>query len=267
MKIISSQDNQFIKLASSLKHKKYRDAQGLFLVEGRRAVAEALDKPELVQAVFQEQGMAEDSSDCSRAEGWADCFMIEPRLMKYICNTEEPQGIAALVKKPVWSWEAVVNQRGMLVLLDRISDPGNLGSILRTCWAFDVGGVLLSPGCVDPFNPKVVRSTMGAILDVPVFSDVSAEQCNNLERAGYQFMSTDIGGGDVYSAVKYRLPLVIIFGSEAWGVSEDLKKRCKIFTYIPMNPQVDSLNVAAACAIIVAEARRQFQAGAEMTDL
>lgn len=264
MKIISSQDNKLIKLAASLKQKKHRDAQGLFLVEGCRAVAEALGKPELVQVVFQEEGMSEDNTIYAGTAGWPDCYTIDSRLMKHICSTEEPQGIAAIVKKTVWSWESTINSRGLLIMLDRISDPGNLGSILRTCWAFGVDGVLLTRGCVDPFNPKVVRSTMGAILNVPLFSDVSTAHCDNLKDIGYKFMSTDITGCDLYSSTDYSVPLVIIFGSEAQGVSDDLKKRCKIFTKIPMNPQVDSLNVAAACAIIVAEARRQIHREAEM---
>jgi TrmH family RNA methyltransferase len=120
---------------------------------------------------------------------------------------------------------------------------------------------------VDPFNPKVVRSTMGAIMNVPLFTNVTSEQCDGLNDMGYTFMSTDITGNQTFCSVKYSTPLVIIFGSEAQGVSADLKQRCKIFTNIPMNPRVDSLNVAAACAIIVAEARRQLHVGAEMTKL
>jgi TrmH family RNA methyltransferase len=123
--------------------------------------------------------------------------------------------------------------------------------------------VLLTSGCVDPFSPKVVRSTMGAILNVPVFTDVSAEQLDVLGEQGYRFMSTDISGSENYDEVKYGRPLAIILGSEAQGVSTDLKNRCEIFINIPMNPGVDSLNVAAACAIIIAKAGRQYQVGAE----
>jgi len=264
MKVIGSQDNKFIKLASSLKHKKYRDAQGLFLIEGRRAVEEALERSNLVQAVFWDQRLTEDNPMYAAAARFPDCYCVDTRLMKHICSTEEPQGIAAIVKKPACSWDVMLDQRGILIMLDRISDPGNLGSILRTCWAFGVDGVLMTSGCVDPFSPKVVRSTMGAILDVPVFTNVSDEQLDVLNERGYRFMSTDISGSVKYSAVNYGRQLVIIFGSEAEGVSINLRKRCDFFINIPLNPRVDSLNVAAACAIIVAEARRQYQEGAEM---
>lgn len=264
MKVISSPDNKYIKLASSLKHRKYRDAQGMFLVEGKRAVEEALESPELVQAIFWDERLTEDNPMYSAAAKFPDCFSVDSRLMKHICSTEEPQGIAAIVKKPACSWDAMLERRGILILLDRISDPGNLGSILRTCWAFGVDGVLMTSGCVDPFSPKVVRSTMGAILNVPVFTNVSKEQLEVLKEHDYRFISTDISGSVEYTAVKYGRPLVIIFGSEAMGVSDDLKKRCDLFINIPMNPRVDSLNVAAACAIIVAEAQRECLEGAEM---
>jgi len=264
MQVISSQDNKYIKLAASLKHKKYRDAEGLFLVEGRRAVEEALERSELVQVLFWDESMTEENPMYAAAARFPNCCGIDSRLMKHICSTEEPQGIAAIVKKPAWTWDAVLDQRGMLILLDRISDPGNVGSILRTCWAFGVDGVLMTKGCVDPFNPKVVRSTMGAILNVPVITDVSTEQLEDLNKLGYMFMSTDISGSEKYSSVQYGRPLVIIFGSEAQGINDDLRRRCDFFINIPMNPRVDSLNVAAACAIIISEAGRQYQEGAEM---
>ncbi len=263
MKVISSQDNKYIKLASSLKQRKYRDAEGVFLVEGRRAVEEALQRSDLVQAVFWDESLTEGDSMYSAAASFANCYSIGSRLMKHVCSTESPQGIAAIVQKPTWSWEAMLDRKGLLIVLDRIADPGNLGSILRTCWAFGVEGVLMTSGCVDPFSPKVVRSTMGAILNVPVFNDVSTEQLDALGDLDYRFMSTDISGSNNYGTVEYGTPLAIVFGSEAQGVSDALKKRCEIFINIPMNPRVDSLNVAAACAIIIAEARRQYPVGAE----
>lgn len=264
MKVISSPDNKLIKLASSLKHRKYRDAEGLFLIEGRREVEEALKRPDLIQTIFWDLSLTEDNSGYAAAARFPDVFGLESRLMKRICNTQNPQGIAAIIKKPVWSWEDVFAAGGLLILLDRIADPGNMGSMLRTCWAFGVEGVLMTEGCVDPFSPKVVRSTMGAIFNVPVFTDVSGGQLDLLPQLGYRFISTDMAGGENYYEVKYSRQSVVVFGSEAYGVSAELKKRCSLFINIPMNPGVDSLNVASACAIIVAEARRQDQEGAEL---
>jgi TrmH family RNA methyltransferase len=262
MKLITSADNKYIKLAASLKQRKYREENQMFLVEGRRAVAEALTKPELVAAIFVKEKLALEYSIPDIFPS-VELLQVGTRLMRQVCNTEKPQGVAAILKKPVWSWEGLLTQRGMLVLLDRIADPGNMGSILRSCWAFGVEGVLLSQDCVDPFGPKVVRSSMGAILNVPVFPEVSDLQLNALQALGVSFLATDVSRGHHYYSIKYPRPSLLVIGSEAQGVSEAIKKRCQGFINIPINPQVDSLNVAAACAIIIAEVGRQYREGTE----
>jgi len=258
LKVISSHDNKYIKLASSLKYRKYREEESMFLVEGKRAVEEALERPELIETMFLDESMAAEYqiSDTSSSP---DCYLLPSRLMKHVCCTENPQGIAAIVRKTVWQWEDLLNKTGLLILLDRVSDPGNMGSILRTCWALGVEGVLMTKGCVDPFSPKVVRSTMGAIINVPIFTDVSEKQLDTLhDDLKYAFICTDINIGEKYYSVEYSSRSLLVVGSEAQGVSNELKKRCDRFINIPMNPRVDSLNVAAACAIIVAETWRQY---------
>jgi TrmH family RNA methyltransferase len=256
VKLISSQDNKYIKLGASLKIKKHRDEEKMFLVEGKRAVAEALQKPDLMEAIFVNESLAEEYQELADLLSF-EAYMVSSQLMRHICSTETPQGIAAIMKTPVWSWLDVVNKPGLLILLDRVSDPGNMGSIFRTCWALGVQGVLMTKGCADPFSPKVVRSTMGALLNIPVFRDISDIQLDVLHEQGYEFICTDLNDDDNYYSLKYPDKSIIIIGSEAIGASVELKKRCKRFIKIPMNPQVDSLNVAAACAIIVAEVARQ----------
>lgn len=261
MQFISSPDNKFIKLASSLKIRKYREAAGLFLVEGWRSVNETLTRRELIEAILAAADIREEL-DSNRLPD-EKIMIVEPKLMKQVCSTDNPQGIAAIVRKPQWAWGQVSASGGLLVYLDRISDPGNLGSILRSCWAFGVQAVLMSPGCVDLYNPKVVRSTMGAILNLPVFSDVGPAELVVLKEAGFALVSTDVGGGQRYYDVDFRIPTIIILGSEAHGISRELKDISAIKINIPITPGVESLNVAAACAIIVAEARRQRQVSAE----
>ncbi|MDD4802286.1 MAG: RNA methyltransferase [Syntrophomonas sp.] len=254
MKIVSSLDNRYVKLAASLKQKKHRDDENMFLVEGKRSVAEAQHKSELLTALFLEEGLQDYELDYSM---YSDVFLVSAKIMRHICSTETPQGIAAIIKKPAWSWLDVTNDGGIFVLLDRISDPGNIGSILRSCWALGVNGVLMTKGSADPFNPKVVRSTMGALLNVPVFGNVSDDQLDELYGQGYLFIGTDQNAEETYYYHKYPRKSVIIFGSEATGASSELKSRCDRLIKIPMNLSVDSLNVAAACAIIIAEVAKQ----------
>lgn len=260
--LITSADNKYIKLASSLKQRKYREENQMFLVEGKRAVEEALAQAELVEVIFVDEKLAGEYSG-SDIGGCKKLLQVETRLMRQVCDTDHPQGIAAILKKPVWPWERASAGRGLLVLLDHIADPGNMGSILRSCWAFGVEGVLLSPGCVDPFSPKVVRSSMGALLNVPVFSEVSATQLDALQGLGFWFLAADSGRGQPYYSIEYPEPSLLVIGSEAQGVSEAMKKRCQQFVNIPMKPEVESLNVAAACAIIMAEVWRQYRRGTE----
>lgn len=256
---ISSADNKSIKLASSLKIKKFREDQGLFLVEGTRAVDEILQRPELLEVLLVSTDREQKTLISGLPAG--KIVWVEPKLMGHFCTTENPQGIAAVVKKPSWSWINVTDSEGLLIYLDRIADPGNLGSILRSCWAFGVKGVLMSPGCVDLFNPKVVRSTMGAIIHLPVFVDVSSDAVRKLGEAGYSIMCTDVEQGRAYYKLDYKGAALIILGSEGHGVNEELKQESAQIINIPIEPGVESLNVAAACAIIVAEARRQHQEG------
>src|SRR5665647_3722792 len=134
MKRISSPDNQVIKLARSLHHKKYRDQTQLFLVEGRRSVQEALAIPQLVHMLFIQEDWAEEYAD------WQDidCYILDAKMLKHISATETQQGMAAILHKPAWSLPELLQTERFLVLLDRVADPGNLGSIIRSCWALGV---------------------------------------------------------------------------------------------------------------------------------
>lgn len=253
MKVIRSLDNSMVRLARKLHQKKYRDQEGLFLVEGRRSVQEALARPELVRAVFIEESLVGDFSDL----GGLDSYIVDNKLLKHICTTETPQGIAALVKKPEWSFEDLLSGDALIVLLDQVADPGNMGSIIRTCWGLEAAGILLTPGCVDPFSPKVVRSSMGGILNLPLREMKSCEELDYFIERDYELIGTALENGCNYYETDLSKAKILVLGSEATGISPNLKKRCFQLIKIPMNPKIDSLNVAAACAIIVAEAWRQ----------
>jgi TrmH family RNA methyltransferase len=253
MKEISSPDNQVIKLARSLHHKKYRDQENLFLAEGRRLVEEALAIPGLVQALFIREEHAGAWGD------WPDldCYIVSDKLLKHISTTESQQGMAAIIRKTAWDLATLASAGGFFVLLDRISDPGNLGSIIRSCWALGVDALLLTPGCVDPYSPKVVRSTMGGLFHLPLIEAVTEKDLDLLQSQGYEFIATGLDNATDYYDIDMRGRKVLVLGSEATGISPDIKNKCSITSRIPIKPDVDSLNVAAACAIITSEAWRQ----------
>ena len=257
MKVISSSENKVIKLARSLHHKKYRDLEGSFLAEGRRLVEEALVRPELVRALFIREEQADEFND--RLD--IDCYIIDDRMFKLISTTDSQQGMAAIIRKPVWDLAKLAAGDGFLLLLDRVADPGNLGSIIRSSWALNVEGLLLTPGCVDPFSPKVARSTMGGIFHLPLIEAVDVALLDVLQNQGYEMIATGLDNAIDYYDIDMRGKKILALGSEAIGLSPEIKNRCSQTSRIPINPKVDSLNVAAACAIITAEAWRQRKTG------
>ncbi len=253
MKSISSIDNRVIKLARSLHHKKYREQENLFLAEGRRLVQEALARPEMIEVLFIKPDLAGELAD----QLDFDCYIIDDRLFKHISTTESQQGMAAIVRKPVWELASLADNNHFLLLLDGLSDPGNLGSIMRTGWALGVDGLLLTADCADPFSPKVVRSTMGAIFHLPLVEAVSDRELDDFQAQGFELIATGLENAVDYYDIDMRGKKILVLGSEAHGVNAGIKKRCRQTSRIPINPKVDSLNVAAACAIITAEAWRQ----------
>jgi TrmH family RNA methyltransferase len=257
MKYISSIDNKNIKLAVKLADKKYRDREGLFFIEGRKSVLEVLKRPELLTTVFFDDSYKDEYQEFFPEYNISEWYSVNSQIMKRICQTETPQGIAAMVKKPKWSWENTINGDKLLILLDRISDPGNMGTIIRSAWAFGVNGILLSQGCVDPFGPKVVRSTMGGILNVPIFTDLSKEQLMMLKEKKYIFTGADLAGDCSFYDMDFSKRTVVVIGSEANGINDDIKTTCDFLFKIPINSGTDSLNAAVACAIIIEKAYRQ----------
>ncbi|HWQ76316.1 MAG TPA: RNA methyltransferase [Syntrophomonas sp.] len=253
MKVISSPENQMIKLARSLQQKKYREQEQLFLAEGRRLVEEALAVPGQVKILFIRE---EQTGEFAHLQD-IDIYVLDDRLLKLVSATESQQGMAAIVGKPVWSLSSLLHAENLLVLLDRVADPGNLGSIIRSCWALEAAGLLLTPGCVDPFSPKVVRSTMGGIFHLPVFENVTDPDLDDLQRQGYELIAAGLDNARDYYDIDMGGKKILVLGSEASGICPEIKNRCGQTSRIPMNPRVDSLNVAAACAIMTAEAWRQ----------
>ncbi|SHG47754.1 RNA methyltransferase, TrmH family [Thermosyntropha lipolytica DSM 11003] len=255
MKVITSRENPRIKQAAGLKNKKNRSREGLFLIEGRKMIAEALDfSPPILQSIFIVDKLAPEYEAWAEKYPHLEWYVINEKLMQHICDTETPQGIAATAVLPAFTVEDLMAEDRLLILLDGVADPGNVGTIIRTAWAFEAGGVLLTKGSADPFSPKVVRSSMGGILHLPVVCGVEEEDLYKLKARGYIFMGTDARGDISYTDVDYKGRKVIVIGSEAHGISLTVKNLCRAFFTIPINPKADSLNAAIACAIILSRA-------------
>ncbi len=258
MAAITSLQNERIKLVRALQSQgKARRKAGQVVLEGVRLIADALatgSRPDFV--LYTPEAAAPEKPGAPLLESLRGLgvthFEVTPEVMAHAADTESPQGMLAVVAMPDLSLPDPVT---LALILDGLADPGNLGTMLRTAAAAGVDVVILAPGCVDPFNPKVLRSGMGAHFRVPVIQrswlDISL---------GYDhlpFYLADSSGSLPYDAVDWKEPAALVIGSEAHGAAAQARQLSGASIAIPMANAAESLNAAAAAAVILFEARRQ----------
>lgn len=257
METITSKNNQWIKKASQLKNKKYRDKFNMFLLEGMRSVddaciqgiagctclvAESLKEKEKILSLVNRSAILE----------WR-FFAVRDDLMHLIVGTEHSQGIILLAEKKVCVAENLLKSfHGHYVLLDQIQDPGNMGTIIRTAAAAGVQGLLLTEGCCDIYSEKVVRSSMGSIFRIPIYTNIHIDFLKKLiEERAIPFYAAALQNATPYREVIIGEDAVFVFGNEGNGISSDILALSMRNIYIPMKSSVESLNVSAAAAIIL----------------
>ena len=252
-KTITSTSNAYVKHLKKLQAlKKYRDKEGCFVLEGERPVKDMLSygiKPVKLILGENHKDFAYDG----------DVLRMTDNVMKYISDTSNPQNIMAEVKIPERSFAELLPEKYPLVVFsDGISDPGNLGTIIRTLDASGGGALVCGAGTVDLYNPKTIRSTMSSVFNVPSFTSYdNVKSLKALKNAGYKIIGTRMSDAEIYSDADFSSPSVIVMGSEAFGMSDDVKKMCDDFIKIPIDGKIESLNVAVAAGIIIYEARRK----------
>jgi len=258
---IASPDNTHIKYVRSLEKKRvrYRDKQ--YYLEGLRLVAHALlrgIRPAFVfctEEFIQDPRGAELVAQLDQVD--TPTWTVAPAVMNTISDTVTPQGILAVVPMPDPAPD-LARQADLLLVLDGIRDPGNLGTILRTAQATGVQAVLLAKGCVDPYAPKVVRAGMGAHLDLPLLPAMEWADIAPLI-ADKQRVLADAQGEITLWEVDWRPPTALIVGGEAEGASPEAWAATQLVARLPMQGETESLNAAIATAAFLFEAQRQRQ--------
>ncbi len=260
---ITSHLNPLIKetLRIKTKHAIYRHEA--FLIEGPHLVEMALlSKNAAIKKIFftPEFAHGKDGQSLLRLVDKSDAHFIETteNILSRLSDTESPQGIVAAVSyKRIGLKEIVFRGTPFLVICDEIQDPGNLGTIIRTSDAAGADAVIIMPNTCDPFMPKALRSTAGSIFNVPVvYSDMS-ELSGYCETRGIDLYVADMRSNlSVYDA-DLKKPLAVVFGNEARGASETLRKKAKQSIMIPIVGKAESLNVAMAASICLYETVRQ----------
>lgn len=248
MEIISSTKNQFVKLARSLQEKKFRTETGLFLVEGINLLKDLPDTVETEYLFSTEDRLDEANSifSTSKISGFintrAQVYCVSEDVMQYISDTKTPYGILAVCKIPNKKFS--VNENNA-ILLDGVSDPGNIGTIIRCAAACDYKDVYLLD-CCDLYSPKVVRSTLGGLFRVNTHV-ISLEEARELIDKKTSAV-LDMNGDDIFEK-KLSGPVLLIAGNEAHGVRDEFKQNATYKLSLPMKNGIESLNVAVASAV------------------
>lgn len=258
--MISSTANARVKNIVSLQKKgKERRSQGVFVIEGKKLFEEVLrDAPKALVEVYVTEAYLEIPAQKSSLEK-VQYETVSESVMKAMAETMEPQGILATVRIPEYDKSALLaKEDAVWVALEDLRDPGNLGTVLRTAEAAGVTGVILSANSVDMYNPKVVRSTMGAIFRVPHFyTEDFIVELEELKHCGATLYAAHLLGKRYYDEPEYTGRTVILIGNEANGLSEEAAKKADCLVKIPMEGKAESLNAAVATSLFVYEAYRK----------
>ncbi len=226
-----------------------RQLERAFVVEGQRAVSDALASGANPIALVVREG-----DDGTHQASDVDPRVVEPGLFATLCETVHPQGILGVFPFP--DLTLALGTTDLFVVADQISDPGNLGTLVRSAAAAGATGVFLTPGTVDPFNPKVVRAAMGAHFRVPIMDLTPDSTKLILERTKLRVLA-DLGPFRAPEEIDWQRPAAIIVASETSGPSETGRRLATETVTIPMAHGMESLNAAVAGAVILFEAARQ----------
>jgi RNA methyltransferase, TrmH family len=240
---------------SSLLQKKHRRIEDKFLVEGKKSVIEGVNSDYECDVIFITHNFAEENETIiSNLRKFKNKIVtLKQKELQKISDTKTPQGIAAVFKKP--KLEFSINDfsaEKTIVMLDSISDPGNLGTIIRNCDWFGIRNILLSDNIVDYTNPKVIRSSMGSVFHINIFENISSDHLKELKSSNYEILCADIEGENIFS-YKSSKKKILILSSESHGPSKEIQMITDKKISVPRIGNAESLNVASASAVLLAQ--------------
>lgn len=260
--ITSTSSSQVKHVISLLSKAKERKKNNEYVVEGIRMVSEAPadllvkiymserfqnNNSEYVKELVKKQGISDDSIE-----------IVADNVFDRMSQTQTPQGIMAVVRMKDNSLSDMLSGNPLLIMVENLQDPGNLGTIIRMGEGAGVTGVIMSPNTVDIYNPKTIRSTMGSIFRVPfIYVQDFGEAVSECQKSGVKVYAAHLDGNNTYLGEDYSTPTAFLIGNEGNGLTDDITKQADTLIRIPMEGEVESLNAAIACTILTYEAVRQ----------
>ena len=240
--VITSLNNKHIKEILKLKEKKYRDLEGLFIVETLHLVEEAMKKSNVLEIIVCEGFDYNIFNE-------VNTIVVTKEIMMKLSSTESNPRIIGIVKKNVDN-----NSYGnKILILDNIQDPGNLGAIVRSAVAFNFDTIILSNDCVDLYNSKVIRASQGMMFHINIIRRDIIEFISDIKKENYVIYSTNVNGGINVRDISISSKFAFIIGNEGNGVRDEVNKMCDKFLYIDINKDCESLNASVAASIIMYE--------------
>lgn len=259
MQIISSKDNELIKHIKKLKDKKHRDESNEYIIEGVKLIEEAVKENARIKKII----VCEDTTRTYEIPTHImyeiakyECVYVTDKIFASITQVTNPQGIMAIIEKGDTDAQIDYTQ-DIIVALDDVQDPGNLGTILRTVDSIGLNQIIVSKGTADAFNSKVVRSTMGAIFRVKIIEVENLPQSiKEMRRHHFKLMVTSLQTENSIYDIKFNKKIIVI-GNESNGVSKEIQEMADEKAKIPMLGKTESLNASVAAGVVMYEYVRQ----------
>ncbi len=266
LKKITSKENKYIKLVRSLSEKKKRDKENLFVIEGYKFIfSSKIFIPKFI--IITENLLEEINQDAELSKQLnsleVDIYITDDEIFNYITNTNNPQGALCVFEKNKINFENRIKELGKkeranIVICENLQDPGNAGTIIRTA---DAGGfdlVIFTNNSVDIFNPKVIRSTAGSILNIPVINGISSENVIQvLKKNNITSYGTHLKGEQYHFDTDFDKKTAFFIGNEANGLTDETSNMLDQLIKIPMLGNSESLNASIACAVVIYEIMRK----------
>lgn len=239
VKEIKSINNEYIKELAKLKNKKNRDIAGKFLVEGYHLIEMAKEYLETI--------LISDYKDLNIIKN-KNYILVTKEIINKLSSTQSPQGIIGIVNKKK---ESISN--GNILMLDNVQDPSNLGTLIRSALAFGINNIILSEDCVDMFNDKVIRGSQGSIFKVNYSYCDLISKIKEYKNKGFSILGTSLENGVELNKTIINDKFILILGNEGQGIRKEILNETNENIYIPINKEIDSLNVAVAGSILMYE--------------
>ncbi|MBA7581924.1 23S rRNA (uridine(2479)-2'-O)-methyltransferase [subsurface metagenome] len=254
-KDITSRENSIYKLIKALSQKKVRENSGLFLIEGTRLLEEANNRGVKIKYLV----INETAENVPKINQDCQVLRLSNNLFKKVSDTVSPQGIIAVAEQIEISLAGItLGTNSIVVVLNGLQDPGNLGTIIRTSAAAGATAVLLTKGTVDLYNPKVIRSTMGSLFQVPIVNGLDDDEAIKwLNHNSINIMVADLDGEEYYYSANLKEPFSLVIGNENKGPNDIWGKAACKKIKIPILGATESLNASVAAGIILYDAVRQ----------